>query len=54
MIIIAAAWTFGRLGKKFGQPLAIGEIAAGIILGPSALGMIWPSGWPVLFPKGTQ
>jgi Kef-type K+ transport system membrane component KefB len=54
MIIIAAAWAFGRLGKKFGQPLAVGEIAAGILLGPSALGLIWPSDWPVLFPKETQ
>jgi Kef-type K+ transport system membrane component KefB len=54
MIIIAAAWTFGRLGKFFGQPLAVGEIAAGILLGPSALGLVWPSDWPVLFPKETQ
>jgi Kef-type K+ transport system membrane component KefB len=54
MIIIAAAWTFGRLGQKFGQPLAVGEIAAGILLGPSALGLIWPADWPVLFPKETQ
>jgi Kef-type K+ transport system membrane component KefB len=38
MIIIAAAFVFGRLGKKFGQPLAVGEIAAGIILGPSVFG----------------
>ena len=54
MIIIAAAWTFGRLGNKFGQPLAVGEIVAGIILGPSVLGLVWPSDWPVLFPKETQ
>jgi Kef-type K+ transport system membrane component KefB len=54
MIIIAAAWAVGRLGKKFGQPLAVGEIAAGILLGPSALGLIWPHEWPVLFPKETQ
>jgi Kef-type K+ transport system membrane component KefB len=40
MIIIAAAWIFGRLGKKIGQPLAVGEIAAGIILGPSVFGAI--------------
>ena len=54
MIIIAAAWIFGRLGKRFGQPLAVGEIAAGILLGPSALGLIWPADWPVLFPAETQ
>jgi Kef-type K+ transport system membrane component KefB len=54
MVIIAAAWVFGRLGKRLGQPLAVGEIAAGIILGPSVLGLVWPSDWPVLFPAETQ
>lgn len=54
MIIIAAAWVFGRLGRKIGQPLVVGEIVAGIALGPSALGLIWPHDWPVLFPPETQ
>jgi len=54
MVIIAAAWAFGRLGKRFGQPLVVGEIAAGIILGPSVLGLIWPADWPVPFPQETQ
>ena len=54
MVIIAAAWTFGRLGKRIGQPLVVGEIAAGIILGPSVLGGIWPADWPALFPPETQ
>jgi Kef-type K+ transport system membrane component KefB len=40
IIIIAAAGIFSRLGKKIGQPLAVGEIAAGIILGPSVFGAI--------------
>ena len=55
MIIIAAAYFFGRLGKRFlNQPLAVGEIAAGIILGPSVLGLVYPSDWPGLFPNETQ
>jgi Kef-type K+ transport system membrane component KefB len=41
MLIIAAAWAFGRLGRRFlHQPLAVGEIAAGIILGPSVFGAL--------------
>jgi Kef-type K+ transport system membrane component KefB len=54
MLIIAAAWMFGRIGEKFGQTPAVGEIFAGIILGPSALGLIWPADWPELFPASTQ
>jgi len=55
IVIITAAWLVGRLGKRFlNQPLAVGEIAAGILLGPSALVLIWPHDWPVMFPKETQ
>ncbi len=54
MIIIAAAWVFGRLARKLGQPLAVGEILAGILLGPSLLGAIWPENWPVVFPAEAQ
>jgi Kef-type K+ transport system membrane component KefB len=43
-VIIGAAWAVGRLGKKLGQPLAVGEIAAGILLGPSVLGLCGPWG----------
>lgn len=29
MVIIAVAWLFRRLGRRIGQPLAVGEITPG-------------------------
>ncbi|MFM2220632.1 MAG: hypothetical protein RLZZ553_380 [Verrucomicrobiota bacterium] len=37
-VIVMASWAVGRLGRRLGQPLAVGEIAAGVMLGPSLLG----------------
>ena len=54
MVIIMAAWIFGRLGKRWGQPLAVGEIFAGLILGPSAFGALWPEGYAWVFTPQTQ
>ncbi|MBI5914563.1 MAG: cation:proton antiporter [Bacteroidetes bacterium] len=48
--IILAARVFGFLCKKIGQPAVIGEIAAGIILGPSLVGMYFPEFSDFLFP----
>lgn len=48
--IIVAARIFGWLFKKIGQPTVIGEIIAGIVLGPSLLGMYFPEFSQTLFP----
>ena len=38
IIIIAAARLGGRLSRRLGQSAVVGEITAGVILGPSVLG----------------
>jgi Kef-type K+ transport system membrane component KefB len=48
--IIAFARIFGFLCKKIGQPSVIGEIIAGIVLGPSLLGLFAPGLSSFLFP----
>jgi K+:H+ antiporter len=42
VIIIGAARVFGWLFGKVGQPPVVGEILAGVILGPSLLGRLYP------------
>src|SRR5262249_57054775 len=49
-IIIAAARSLGALARRIGQPAVIGEIVAGILLGPTVLGRIWPGARAALFP----
>ena len=48
--IIFVARIFGWVCKKIGQPTVIGEIIAGIVLGPSLIGMYYPDFSSTLFP----
>ena len=48
--IIIVARFFGWIFRKIGQPSVIGEIIAGIVLGPSLLGMYFPEFSMALFP----
>ncbi len=51
LTIILVARFFGWFFKKIGQPTVIGEILAGILLGPSLLGLYFPEFSLALFPK---
>src|ERR671924_360399 len=42
VLILAAARVFGWLFRRIGQPAVVGEIAAGLVLGPSVLGQLAP------------
>ena len=48
--IILVARFFGWVFRKIGQPSVIGEIIAGIVLGPSLLGLYFPEFSLSLFP----
>jgi Kef-type K+ transport system membrane component KefB len=51
--IIFTARLFGWICKKIGQPTVIGEIIAGIFLGPSLIGMYFPEFSSTLFPTAS-
>ncbi|MBX2979583.1 MAG: cation:proton antiporter [Flavobacteriales bacterium] len=51
--IILAARVFGWICKKIGQPTVIGEIIAGIVLGPSLVGLYFPEFSNALFPAAS-
>jgi Kef-type K+ transport system membrane component KefB/nucleotide-binding universal stress UspA family protein len=50
ILILAVSRLVGGLLRKVHQPHVIGEIIAGIMLGPSLLGAIWPSAFDFVFP----
>ncbi|TGJ98314.1 sodium:proton antiporter [Leptospira langatensis] len=50
-IVIVATRIVGKLSVKLRQPFVIGEILAGILLGPSLLGALAPEMYQFLFPK---
>jgi len=52
IIIIATARLLGSALRKFGQPRVVGEMLAGLILGPSLLGAVAPGAYEWLFPPG--
>jgi Kef-type K+ transport system membrane component KefB len=50
VVVLAAARTFGAVLHRFGQPPVIGEMVAGIALGPSLLGLVAPGVFAAVFP----
>jgi Kef-type K+ transport system membrane component KefB len=54
VILIACRATGWVLKRFFDQPQVIGEMIAGIILGPSLLGLLAPDIQAFLFPKDTK
>jgi Kef-type K+ transport system membrane component KefB len=52
-VILAACRVVGRLVVPFGQPQVVGEMIAGVLLGPSLFGWLAPGLHAALFPKPT-
>lgn len=52
-VVLLASRLTGRLFRLMRQPQVIGEMVAGILLGPSLLGWLWPAAYAALFPKGS-
>jgi Kef-type K+ transport system membrane component KefB len=54
LVVIAASRVVGALFRRFHQPAVIGEILAGILLGPSLLGKVAPSVSAAVFPDAVM
>ena len=50
IVIVLATRLVGTLFVRCGQPSVVGEVLAGILLGPSLLGWVWPEAHGFIFP----
>ena len=49
--ILAVCRLIGIFARRLGQPQVVGEMIAGVIMGPSLLGLLFPSWQQAIFPK---
>lgn len=50
-LLLASARLFGEMARRFNQPAVLGEILAGILLGPTVFGALAPAWSAFLFPR---
>ena len=51
VLLIVAGRLLGEGMLRLGQPAVMGQLMAGLLLGPSVLGLLWPDAQHFLFPK---
>ena len=49
VVVLLASRLLGEAAQRLGQPVVIGQLVAGIMLGPSFLGLLWPDAERALF-----
>ena len=54
VVIVLIARIAGQIGRRLGHPIVVGEIIAGLLLGPSFLGSAVPGMFHALFPPDGQ
>src|SRR3954454_17496014 len=54
VVIIVAARVFALVFRRLGQPAVVGEIAAGLIFGPSVFGRFFPGASHAIFDPSVE
>jgi Kef-type K+ transport system membrane component KefB/nucleotide-binding universal stress UspA family protein len=53
-LLLIVGRLLGEAMQRFGQPAVMGQLIAGMVLGPSVLGAIWPDLQHAIFPKNAE
>lgn len=54
VLLLLVGRLIGEAMQRIGQPAVIGQLIAGILLGPSVFGAIWPEAQRAVFPPNPQ
>jgi Kef-type K+ transport system membrane component KefB/nucleotide-binding universal stress UspA family protein len=54
IVLLVCGRPMGELAQRIGQPAVMGQLIAGILLGPSGLGALWPGLQHLLFPTSPE
>src|ERR1044071_3464590 len=50
LLMLLVARVLGELMQRIGQPEVMGQLIAGVIIGPSVFGTLFPAGYHWVFP----
>src|SRR5437660_12778000 len=54
ILLLASGRLLGEAMLRIGQPAVMGQLIAGILLGPSVLGELWPDFQHAIFPSSRE
>ena len=54
VLLILVGRLLGEFMQRYGQPAVVGQLLAGLILGPSLFGWIWPEAHNFIFPANVE
>jgi Kef-type K+ transport system membrane component KefB/nucleotide-binding universal stress UspA family protein len=54
VLLLTVGRGLGEIMQRIGQPSVIGELLAGLLLGPSLLGWLWPAAQVAIFPPAPE
>src|SRR5712691_685099 len=54
LLMLLVGRLLGELMQRMGQPAVLGQLLAGILLGPTVLGNIWPGAHQIIFPNSAE
>src|ERR1700744_3365916 len=54
MLLVVVGRLLGEGMQRVGQPAVVGQLLAGIVLGPSVFGTVWPAAQQLIFPTAAS